>query len=137
MNNWTGILGSRAVLEKPTITTIGKSILIKGELSGDEELVIEGRVAGNINFHQNVVTVGEQGKVQASIAARTVVVAGEVRGDIVATKKVDIRDTGSVEGDITVPKVVIALGVEFRGSIHSKRSPMVKPAAPTSAKGTR
>ena len=62
--------------DRTTVTTIGESIVIKGELSGDVDLVIEGQVEGNINLNQNALTVGEHGKVKAKIAAKTVVVVG-------------------------------------------------------------
>ena len=65
--------------DRTTVTTIGESIVIKGELSADEDLVIDGQVEGNINLNQNALTVGEHGKVKATVVARTVVVAGKVR----------------------------------------------------------
>ena len=71
---------STAVSDETTPARIGKSMLVKGELSGDGDMVIEGRVEGNINAPQNLVTVGERAKVEARIVARTVIVAGEVRG---------------------------------------------------------
>ena len=100
-----------------TMTTIGESTVIKGELSADEDLVIEGRVEGKITSKRCVLTVGEHGSVEAAIVAHAVVVAGKVRGDILATKRVEFRDTCSVEGDIAAPAVVIALGAQFRGGI--------------------
>ena len=75
------------------VATIGESIVIKGELIGDEDLVIEGQVEGKINLNRNALTVGEHGKVKAAVVAKTVVVAGKVRGDIMAAENVDIRDT--------------------------------------------
>ena len=68
--------------DRTTVETIGESIVIKGELSADKDLVIEGQVEGKINLNHNVLTVGEHGKVKAKIVAKTVVVAGEVRGNI-------------------------------------------------------
>ena len=108
--------------ERPTVTTIGESIFINGELSGDEELVIEGRVEGNIKLNQHALTVSGCGKVRANIVAKSVVVAGELRGDIKAAEKVDIRSSGSVESDIRAPRVAIALGARFRGSIDMRQS---------------
>ena len=106
-------------------------MLLKGELSGDEDLVIEGRVEGNINMPQNVVTVSEQASVEASIVARTVIVDGDVRGDILAAEKVDIGNTGSVEGNISAQQFEIALGAHVRGSIDIKQWTRGKPAAAT------
>ena len=86
--------------DRPNVSMIGASIVIKGELSADEDLVIEGQVEGNISLNQNVLTVGEHGKVKAKIAAKTVVVVGKVWDSIIAAENVDIRDTSLVEGDI-------------------------------------
>ena len=104
------------------VTTIGESIVIKGELSGDEDLVIEGQVEGRINLNQNVLTVGEHGKVTATVVAKTVVVAGKVRGNIIATENVDIRDTSLVEGDIFTSRLAIAPGAYVRGRIDMPQS---------------
>jgi cytoskeletal protein CcmA (bactofilin family) len=101
---------------------IGKSVIIKGELSGSEDLAIEGQVDGRIELRQNVLTIGANGKIKAEIFAKQVVVFGEVVGNITATEKVDIRDNGSVDGDLTSPRVAIAEGAHFRGSIDMQRS---------------
>ena len=90
--------------ERTAVTTIGETIVFKGELSGDEDLVIDGQVEGKINLNRNALTVGEHGKVKAAVVAKTVVVAGKVRGDIMAAEKVDIRDTCSMEGNICAPR---------------------------------
>ena len=122
--------------ERTTVTTIGKTIVFKGELSGDEDLLIEGQVEGKIDLNRNALTVGEHGKVKATVVAKTVVVAGNVRGDIIAAEKVDVRDTCSMEGDICAPRVVIALGAYFRGGIDMRRSQSGRPAtAPAAASG--
>ena len=115
--------------ERTAVTTIGKTIVFKGELSGDEDLVIDGQVEGKINLKRNALTVGEHGKVKATVVAKTVVVAGKVRGNIRAAEKVDIRDTCSMEGDIYAPRVVIALGAYFRGGIDMGHSQSGWPAA--------
>lgn len=109
------------------IVNIGKSVVIKGELSGSEDLIIEGQVEGKIELRQNVLTIGPNGKIKAQIFAKAVVVQGEVTGNITATEKVDIRDNGSVDGDITSPRVAIAEGAHFRGSIDMQRG-AAKPA---------
>ena len=119
--------------DRTTVTTIGESIVFKGELSGDVDLVIDGQVEGTINLNQNALTVGEHGKVKATVVAKTVVVAGKVRGDIIAAEKVDIRDTCSMEGDIYAPRVVIALGAYFRGGIDMRQSQSGRPAATSAA----
>lgn len=101
---------------------IGKSVIIKGELNGSEDLTIEGAVEGKIELRQNVLTIGPNGKIKAQVFAKSVVILGEVTGNVTATEKVDIRDNGSVDGDITAPRVAIAEGAHFRGSIDMQRS---------------
>jgi cytoskeletal protein CcmA (bactofilin family) len=101
---------------------IGKSVVIKGELNGSEDLTIEGRVEGKIELRQHVLTIGPNGKIKAQVFAKSVVVLGEVNGNVTATDKVNIREKGSVDGDITAPRVAIAEGAHFRGSVDMQRS---------------
>jgi cytoskeletal protein CcmA (bactofilin family) len=100
---------------------IGKSVVIKGELSGSEDLTIEGQVEGKIELRQNVLTIGPNGKIKAQVFAKSVIVLGEVVGNVTASEKVDIRDNGSVDGDLVSPRVAIAEGAHFRGSIDMQR----------------
>lgn len=104
------------------IVNIGKSVIIKGELSGSEDLTIEGQVEGKIELRQNVLTIGPNGRIKAQVFAKTVVVQGEVHGNITASERVDIRDNGSVDGDLSSPRVAIADGAHFRGSIDMQRA---------------
>ena len=108
---------------------IGKSVVIKGELSGSEDLTIEGQVEGKIELRQNVLTIGPNGKIKAQVFAKSIVILGEVTGNVTATEKVDIRDNGSVDGDIAAPRVAIAEGAHFRGSIDMQKQGGSKPAA--------
>ncbi|HTV01542.1 MAG TPA: polymer-forming cytoskeletal protein [Luteitalea sp.] len=108
---------------------IGKSVIIKGELSGSEDLTIEGQVEGKIELNNNILTIGTNAKIKAQVFAKTVVVLGEVTGNITASEKVDIRDNGSVDGDITSPKVAIAEGAHFRGAIDMNRGASTPKAA--------
>lgn len=115
-------------LERDNVN-IGKSVVIKGELNGSEDLTIEGQVEGKIELRQNVLTIGPNGKIKAQVFAKAVIVLGEVTGNVTATEKVDIRDNGSVDGDIAAPRVAIADGAHFRGSIDMQRTPgQPKPA---------
>lgn len=112
---------------------IGKSVVIKGELSGSEDLTIEGHVEGRIDLKDNVLTIGPNGKIQGEVFAKSVVVLGEVIGNVTASEKVDIRDNGSVDGDIASPRVAIAEGAHFRGSVDMQRAgakPASKPGGP-------
>ena len=108
-------------LEK-TVVNIGKSVVIKGELNGSEDLTIEGQVEGKIELRQNVLTIGANAKIKAQVFAKSVIILGEITGNVAATEKVDIRDNGSVDGDISAPRVAIAEGAHFRGSIDMQRA---------------
>lgn len=111
-----------------TVGTIGKSVIIKGELSASEDLTIEGQVEGKVELKQNILTIGANGRIKASVFAKAVIVQGEVHGNITATEKVDIRDAGSVDGDLAAPRVAIADGAHFRGSIDMQQSGAGKPS---------
>src|SRR5215813_12646566 len=113
-------------LMEKDIVNIGKSVVIKGELNGSEDLTIEGQVEGTIQLREHVLTIGPNGKIKAQVFAKSVVVLGEVTGNVTASEKVDIRDKGSVDGDIVSPRVAIAEGAHFRGSVDMQR----KAAAP-------
>ncbi len=103
------------------IVNIGKSVVIKGELNGSEDLTIEGHVEGTIQLKEHVLTIGPNGRIKAQVFAKSVIVLGEVTGNVTATDKVDIRDNGSVDGDIVSPRVAIAEGAHFRGSVDMQR----------------
>jgi cytoskeletal protein CcmA (bactofilin family) len=108
-------------LEKGPVN-IGKSVVIKGELTGSEDLTIEGHVEGKIELRQNVLTIGPNGKIKAQVFAKSVIILGEVTGNVTASEKVDLRDNGSIDGDIAAPRVAIAEGAHFRGSIDMQRA---------------
>lgn len=112
-------LEGRLVMREQPVS-IGKSIVIKGEVSGSEDLTIEGQVEGRIQLRDHVLTVGSSAHVQAHVVAKSIIVVGHVTGDLTAHEKVDIRETGSVEGDIVAPRVAIADGANFRGSIDMR-----------------
>jgi cytoskeletal protein CcmA (bactofilin family) len=108
---------------------IGKSVVIKGELNGSEDLTIEGQVEGSIHLPEHVLTIGPNGQIKAQVFAKAVIVLGQVTGNINAGEKVDIRDNGSVDGDLISPRVAIAEGAHFRGSIDMQRKGTAQPAA--------
>jgi cytoskeletal protein CcmA (bactofilin family) len=103
------------------MVNIGKSVVIKGELNGSEDLTIEGQVEGKIELKDHVLTIGPNGKIKAQVFSKAVIVLGEVTGNVTASEKVDIRDGGSVDGDIIAPRVAIAEGAHFRGSVDMQR----------------
>lgn len=100
-----------------TSATIGPSIFIKGDLSGEEDLVIEGRVEGKVDLKQNNVTVGKNGRVKADIFSRVVTVEGEVDGNVFAREQAILRQSGAIRGNITAPRVILEDGSRFKGSI--------------------
>jgi cytoskeletal protein CcmA (bactofilin family) len=108
---------------------IGKSVVIKGELNGSEDLTIEGHVEGKIELRDHALTIGPNGRIKAAVFAKSVIVVGEVVGNVTATEKVDIRDNGSVDGDIISPRVAIAEGAHFRGSVDMKKAGGAPPKA--------
>jgi len=97
--------------------SIGRSVMMKGELSGSEDLVIDGQVEGTVHLRQHLLTIGPSAKISAEISAKAVIVLGLARGNITATERIEIRESGSVDGDISAPRVAIAEGAHFRGSI--------------------
>lgn len=107
----------------PTIASIGKSLHVKGELSGNEDLAIEGKVEGKIALNGYNVTIGETGKAAAEIHAKSVVVGGLVNGSITADERVEVAATGSMVGDICAPRVVLMDGSRFKGSIDMDPKP--------------
>ena len=101
--------------------TIGKSLVIKGEVSGSESLYIDGKVEGAISLPGNRVTVGRNGQVAANINAREIVVLGKVRGNVTASDRVDIRSEGSLTGDVTAQRISIEDGAFFKGGIDIRK----------------
>ena len=122
----TSVPANSAVAAPSEQATIGKSLIIKGELSGSESLYIDGKVEGSITLDGNRVTIGRNGQVHANIQAREVVVLGKVKGNVTATDRVDIRAEGSLSGDVTAARISIEDGAFFKGGIDI-RKPEGKP----------
>ena len=115
---------------KGDMANIGKSITINGDLTGEEDLVIEGKVEGKVTLPNSVLTIGANGTIKAEVQAKSVVVIGRVSGNVRGTERVEIQATGIVEGDVIAPRLVVAEGAVVNGSIQMTS----KPAA--SAHGT-
>lgn len=96
---------------------IGPSVHIKGTLSGREDLTVDGKVEGKITLKDHVLTIGINGQIEASLQAKAVIVHGKVVGDIIADNRVEIASSGTVQGDVRAPRVAIADGAMFRGSV--------------------
>jgi len=98
--------------------TIGRSLVIKGEVSGSESLFVDGRIEGSINLAEHRVTIGRNGSVQANITAKEVVVMGKVTGNIDCTDRVDIRSEGVVNGDVATQRISVEDGAILKGGIQ-------------------
>jgi cytoskeletal protein CcmA (bactofilin family) len=99
----------------PTLCVLGANTTVKGEILGDEDVVIEGTVEGQIRIGREL-RIGQGGKVRATVSAQSVVVSGEMQGDCEAHTRVEIQATGRLIGNIRAPKIVIAEGAVFRGN---------------------
>src|SRR5438034_8167739 len=117
----TPVQRGTAVLTNQEQATIGKSLVIKGEVTGSESLYIDGKVEGAINLPGNRVTVGRNGQVAANIVAREIVVLGKVRGNCQASDRVDIRSEGSLTGDVIAARISIEDGAFFKGGIDIRK----------------
>jgi cytoskeletal protein CcmA (bactofilin family) len=147
-------VSSPLVQPKPTQATavaggnmanIGKSITLKGDLSGNEDLVIEGHVEGRVDLPSNELTIGANGSCSAEVHAKNVVVIGKVNGNVTATERIEIQATGLVNGDVSAPKLIVQEGAVVNGSIEmgskAKASQAaaglgVAPSASASSSGT-
>jgi len=112
--------------------TIGRTLVIKGEISGSEALYIDGRIEGKITMPESRVTIGRNGKVDASIQAREVVIMGKVTGNIECSDRVDIRSEGSVHGDISTSRISVEDGASLKGGIQVRSE--AKPQAQAQSK---
>ena len=112
------------------IATIGKSVVVKGELSGSEDLVVDGEVEGSIALRGQSLTIGPNGRVRANIEARNVILHGRVDGDIHASDRVELRKSASLSGDITTARISIEDGAFFKGTIDIQKpeaAPKIEP----------
>ena len=131
-------LSSPLVQPKPTQATavaggnmanIGKSITLKGDLSGNEDLVIEGHIEGRVDLPSNQLTIGANGSCSAEVHAKTVVVIGKVNGNVIATERIEIQASGLVNGDVSAPKLIVQEGAVVNGSIEMGNKAMASQAA--------
>src|SRR5262245_5273254 len=96
---------------------IGQSLFIKGEVSGSEDLTVDGRVEGRIDLKDHNLTIGPNGKVHADVHAKNITIVGEITGNVVADEKVDLTDSGRLVGDIRAPRIAVSDGAQFKGSV--------------------
>jgi cytoskeletal protein CcmA (bactofilin family) len=116
-NSFNPVKTTTAPIEQ---ATIGRTLVIKGEISGAEALYIDGRIEGKITMPDNRITIGRNGSVQANIVAREVVVMGKVNGNIDCSDRVDIRSEGSVTGDVSTVRISVEDGAVLKGGIQVK-----------------
>ena len=111
-----------------TLAMIGPTIHIKGDLSGEEGLVIQGHVEGTINLKQKNLIVGQEGKVNATVHAHTITIEGTLKGDVFGEERVIVKKTGNVHGNITAPQVSMEEGAKFKGSMDMDCKPTTSTA---------
>jgi len=107
--------------ESKDLAHIGKSVVIKGEVSGSEDLYIDGEIEGNIDLHNHSLTVGPNGKVKASISAKSIVVQGKVDGSLNATDRLDLRKSAIVTGDLSTQRIAIEEGAFLKGKVDIQK----------------
>ncbi len=128
--------GAPSTREGASVANIGKSITIKGDLTGNEDLEIDGNVEGRIDLPNNQLTIGAEGEVKAEVTAKAVTIVGHVTGNVSATEKIEVSATGHVDGDVRAPRLVIAEGAVLNGSVEmgaKAGTPATTPQATTTA----
>jgi cytoskeletal protein CcmA (bactofilin family) len=114
---------------------IGKSVVIKGEVTGSEDLYLDGQVDGSIDIAGNRLTIGPNGRVKANVTAQSVSISGKLDGNVRASDRVDLRNTAVVLGDIATQRISIEDGAYFKGGVDIQReAPKAQPAAKTESK---
>lgn len=129
------------VAERGDVGHIGKSVVIRGELTGNEDLYLDGEIEGNINLRDHKLMIGPNGKIKATITARDIVLHGKVEGNVSATERVELKKACTLVGDVTTQRIVIEDGAYFKGSIDIKdnkenRAETRKPMAMAAASGS-
>jgi cytoskeletal protein CcmA (bactofilin family) len=104
------------------VMNLGKTVMIKGELSGSEDLTLFGRMEGSVKLPEYTLTIGPDADIRAEISAKTVVIMGGVTGNVIAGEKVEIRSSGSVTGDVASPRFAIQDGGCMRGKVATSKS---------------
>ena len=115
------------------MANIGKSITLKGDLSGNEDLVIEGHIEGRVDLPNNQLTIGANGSCAAEVHAKTVVVVGKVTGNVIASERIEIQATGLVNGDVSAPRLIVQEGAVVNGSIEMGAKAKASQAAAANA----
>jgi len=104
------------------MATMGQSIIFRGELSGDEDLEIEGQVEGTVKLPNHQLTIGANGRVTAEVVAKSIVVVGRVVGNLTASERIEVQATGHVDGDLRTPRLNVQEGAVLNGSVDMSSS---------------
>lgn len=123
--------GRSEVMRGVDVATIGKSVVVKGELSGSEDLFVDGQVDGSVALRGQSLTIGPNGRVRANVEARNVIIHGQVDGNVTASERVELRKSASLTGDISTARIAIDDGAYFKGTIDIQKP---EPAARAEAK---
>jgi cytoskeletal protein CcmA (bactofilin family) len=113
-------------LNRADVAHIGKSVIIKGELSGSEDLYLDGEVEGNIDLHNHNLVIGPNGRVRANVFAKDVTIHGTVDGSVTGVNKVELKKSALLNGDIITQRIVIEDGAFFKGSIDIRKEEPAK-----------
>jgi cytoskeletal protein CcmA (bactofilin family) len=100
---------------------IGKSVVVKGDLSGSEDLYVDGNVEGSIELRNNSLTIGPNGKIKATVTAKTVVIMGKIEGAVTASDRIELKKSAIVNGDLTTQRIAIEEGAAFQGKVDIQR----------------
>jgi cytoskeletal protein CcmA (bactofilin family) len=117
----------RELIRSVDVATIGKSVVVKGELSGSEDLFVDGQVEGSIALRGQSLTIGPNGRVRANVEARNVIVHGQVDGNVAASERVELRKSASLVGDISTARIAIDDGAYFKGTIDIQKPEASRP----------
>ena len=135
-NNKRNVVEKTVPTSTPIVAVIGPKIQFKGELVGEEDLLIQGQFDGTIDLKGHNLIVGEQGKLNANASAKTINVQGRVEGDLFGEERIAIRSSSFVQGNIKADRVVLEDGAKFKGSIDMDMGePQAKPLLPTTGMG--
>ncbi len=110
------------------MATIGKAIKIKGDIEGREDTVIEGRVEGRVVFNDHHLTIGANGDILGEVTAKRVTVVGTILGNVVATDRIDVQNSGVIEGELSAPNLLVVEGAAINGTITMAERPTPVPA---------
>ena len=135
-----GVLSAATTETGDSVANIGKTIRFNGELTGEEDLVIEGNVEGKVTLPDHQLTIGTNGEVRADVEAKNVVVVGHIAGNVTASERIEVQATGVVDGDVRAPKLVIQEGAVLNGGVEMTsggKAPAASRSAEASAQAPR